>query len=100
MTRWLVVSGSVVVLASVEATAAAAGAHDALSPAGPQAERLYALWIVMLVVCAIVFMAIVAALGFALWRSRRGDSSTPPEVDAPELRERSAVRSVVAATGV
>jgi heme/copper-type cytochrome/quinol oxidase subunit 2 len=54
----------------------AAPAHDALSPAGPQAAHIHALWTAMLAVCTIVFVAILLALGLVLWRTPRAGAST------------------------
>lgn len=90
--------GAAASLTSIEA--AAAPAQDVFSPAGPQAAHIYELWLVMLVVCTIVFLAILSALAFVLWRTPRGDSSTPPDIGAPTARERLTLRAVASAAGV
>jgi cytochrome c oxidase subunit II len=40
--------------------------QDMLAPAGPQAERILELWWVTLAICAVVFIAVLVALGIAL----------------------------------
>ena len=49
--------------------------QNALLPAGPQAAHIHLLWQVMLVVCTIVFAAVLAALAYALVRGRREPSA-------------------------
>jgi len=50
--------------------------QNALLPAGPQAAHIHLLWQVMLVVCTIVFFAVLAALFLALARGRREPSAS------------------------
>jgi len=50
-----------------------AGAQSALHPAGPQAARIYDLYLLQMWVCGIVWVLVVAALFVALWK-RRGSS--------------------------
>ena len=45
--------------------------QNALLPAGPQAAHIHLLWQVMLVVCTGVFIAVLAALAYAVARGRR-----------------------------
>jgi cytochrome c oxidase subunit 2 len=49
--------------------------QDVLSPAGPAAGRFLELWWITLAICTLVFVAVLAALGYALWRGRRGGAS-------------------------
>ena len=75
---------------------AAASAHDALAPAGPQAAHIAHLWWIILWVATAVTVAILLVLAWALWRAPRGTAETPPAQPSPES-ERRAVRRVGAA---
>ena len=46
------------------------GWQSALDPAGPQAERIGHLWWWMLGVSTVVFVAVIAALAYAVWHDR------------------------------
>jgi cytochrome c oxidase subunit 2 len=69
---------SVVVLAQARAVAP----QSALRPGGPEAERIDALWDVMLVIGVAVTVVTLALLLYALVRRRRPDE-LPPEADRP-----------------
>jgi cytochrome c oxidase subunit II len=70
--------------------------NDALDAAGPQAAAIGQLWWLMLWLCVFVFVALMAALAWGLWRSRGGTPASP--VVEPHGRgERRASRAVVAA---
>jgi cytochrome c oxidase subunit 2 len=43
-----------------------------LAPAGPQAAHIFDLWRVTLATCLIVFVAVLAAFAYALWRGHKG----------------------------
>jgi len=75
-------------------------AHDALQPAGPQAAHIASLWWLAVAICAVVFVAILAALAWALWRAPRAQASTPPEISPPPAAERRHARGVAIALGV
>lgn len=81
-------------------TAIAAPLQDALQPAGPQAGHIHALWLLMLGVCALVFVAIVAALLVALRHAPRGDVTTAADTQALTRDESTVRRSVGAAIAV
>jgi hypothetical protein len=55
------------------------GLHDVLSPAGPQALALSHLWWIALAVCVLVFVALMAALAYGVWRPRV-TAEMPPDV--------------------
>jgi cytochrome c oxidase subunit 2 len=78
-------------------SAIAAPAHDALRPAGPQAAHIAQLWWLTFAVWAFVFVAVLAALAWALWRAPRGDSGTPPETAPAAATEERVGRRVTAA---
>jgi cytochrome c oxidase subunit 2 len=82
------------------AYAGAAQLQDALTPAGPQAAHIFGLWQLMLLVCALVFLAILAAFSIALSRAPRADENTSPDVTAIRSPERKAVTIVSAALAV
>jgi cytochrome c oxidase subunit 2 len=57
------------------------GLHDVLAPAGPQAAALSHLWWLTLAVSVLVFVAVLAALAYTVWRAPRGTKETR----APDL---------------
>jgi len=65
-------------------------AQDILAAAGPGASHIEALWWVFFLVCTAVFVAILAAVGWALWRAPRGDAASPPDTSFLHRRERGA----------
>ena len=86
-------------LAAVAAPPFGAGSQDALRTGGPQAALILDLWRLLLAVCGVVFAAVMAAFGVALWRARRGTRDTPPELQGPLRGEPRSARLVAAATG-
>ncbi len=70
--------------------------QSAQNPAGPQAERVHSLWIFMLIVSALVFVAVVGTALFATWRANR-KSETQPQHGATHS---GLSRAVAAATAV
>jgi cytochrome c oxidase subunit 2 len=89
-----------VVSALAPVAVTAAGMHDALQPAGPQAGHVHALWLLMLGVCTFVFIAVIGALLIGIARARRGDERTPADVAGLVRDERGLRRSVGAAVGI
>jgi cytochrome c oxidase subunit 2 len=89
--RSLAVAAALALFAWLPLAAAAAtppfagGSQDMLRTGGPQAAQILDLWRLMLAVCGLVFAAVLAAFGLALWRARRGTRETPPELQ-PSLR--------------
>jgi len=75
----------------------APGPHDALAAAGPQAAQIGQLWNLFLAVCTAVFVAILAALGWALWRTPRANGDGAPDLSMARRHERGPYRSVVLA---
>jgi cytochrome c oxidase subunit 2 len=65
------------------------------NPAGPQAERIYSLWLFLLIVSVLVFVAVVATALYATWRAKRNS-----ETSLRESSHGSLSRAVAAATGV
>jgi cytochrome c oxidase subunit 2 len=79
------------------------GLHDVFAPAGPQAAALAHLWWVTLAVCVLVFVAVMAALVYAVWRAPRVSEDAAPDValiDRPEPRLRRWVTLGVAVSTV
>jgi hypothetical protein len=72
------------------------GLHDVQLPGGVQAEAIFHLWLVMLAVCALVFVAVMAALGLALWRAPRATRATPADVSSLMQAEPTVARPVIA----
>lgn len=74
------------------------GAQDALHPAGRQAEHILHLWHGTLALCALVFVLVLGACLWALWRAPRGSAGAAPDLSAlaadPGPRERRLLRVV------
>jgi cytochrome c oxidase subunit 2 len=73
------------------------GLHDALQAMGPQAGHIVDLWRVFLVVCSLVFGAILAALLLALKRAPRSRTPEPADLSTLNRPEPGPRRSVVTA---
>jgi cytochrome c oxidase subunit II len=69
-------------------------------PAGPQAAALNDLWILMLVVCAIVFFAVIAALVVAVWRAPRATEKVAADIAEHPRIDRRMKRAVACAVAV
>jgi len=82
---------SLVLLGVSGIAAAAVPAQDALQPHGVQALEIYNLWRLTLLVCTLVFAAVLAAFLYAIWRAPRSRVQLAPDVsslDQPEPRLR------------
>ena len=79
---------------------AAAAVHDALAPAGPQAQHIADLWWLLVGVCTAVCVAVLAALSWAGWRAPRADAQTPPQLERAPDAERGTARRVAWALGI
>src|SRR3954465_15479121 len=77
-----------------------ADVQTSLLPAGPQAAHIHTLWNLMLMVCTVVFIAVLIALGIALWRGPRSKEDTPADIEVMARKERIPHMSVIAATGL
>jgi cytochrome c oxidase subunit II len=74
------------------------GLHDALHALGPQAGHIVDLWRIFLVVCTLVFAAVLVALILALRRAPRVQVPVPPDLSTVNLPEPRLRRSVTTAT--
>jgi cytochrome c oxidase subunit 2 len=74
--------------------------QDALTPVGPQAQHIHELWLLMLVVCSIVCLAIFIALAIALRRAPTATTETEPDMSGEHKPQTGATRSVVVALGL
>jgi cytochrome c oxidase subunit 2 len=72
--------------------------HNALAPAGIQAEHIVRLWHLTLVVCGIVFAAVLVGVLFALLRRRTAQRPQPPDLSGNVKPERRTQRAVVGAS--
>jgi cytochrome c oxidase subunit 2 len=71
--------------------AAAVPAQSALQPHGVQAAEIHDLWRLTLLVCTLVFAAVLAAFLYAIWRAPHSKLQLAPDVstlDQPEPRLR------------
>jgi cytochrome c oxidase subunit 2 len=76
--------------------AGCSGSQSALDPAGPLARRISHLWWFMLVVCSVIFLLVISAFLYGLWRARRRDDVA--KGPASERRMISIVGSAVVTT--
>ena len=79
------------------------GPHSIFEPGGPQAEQLLDLWWVLIVVCGVVFIAVLLSFLGALWRAPRATAATPPDLSSiarPETGARVAVSAAVALSAI
>ena len=74
--------------------------QDALHPAGIQAAHIAGLWWFTVALCAVVFVAILIGLLYALRRAPRGDAATPPDMASMDRPERGTQRTVVVAVAL
>ena len=86
--------------AAAYAPAPAAGMQDALRAAGAQAAHIGTLWNGTLALCAIVFVAVVAATLAAVWRAPRADAATRPDTASLSGPEHRLWRRIGWATGL
>src|SRR5438105_1358919 len=68
--------------------------HDVQTPGGVQAQAVYHLWLLLLAVCTIVFVAVMVALALALRRAPRATHDTRPAIDVIERREPAVLRAI------
>jgi len=61
---------------------------DVLHGAGPHASEIIALWRVALLICGVVFVAVLIALAAALWRAPAEPRAVPAIDESPALRQR------------
>lgn len=73
--------GNVERVTSLESVANILSASGALDPQGPVAKAIADLWWIMLAMSAVVFVAFLAAFGYALFRRRADDDDTAPKTN-------------------
>jgi cytochrome c oxidase subunit II len=73
---------------------------DALHAFGPQSGHIVDLWRITILVCSVVFAAVLVALLLALWRAPRSDRGTAPDLSALAHPDAPAERRVAWATAV
>jgi cytochrome c oxidase subunit 2 len=96
----LAASALTLALATTWVVARGATNQSALEPAGVQATRILELWNLTLIVCSVVFAAILIAFFWALLRTGRATEETRPDLSSIEYPERHSRRAVFAATVV
>jgi cytochrome c oxidase subunit II len=74
--------------------------QDSRLPAGPQAAHIHDLWVIMLIVCSLVFAVVLVAFLIAVWRAPRATETTAPDVGAIRRPEPGSLFSVSAALGL
>jgi cytochrome c oxidase subunit 2 len=77
--------------------------QDALRPAGVQAEHIGSLWNLTLGLCTLVFVLVLGACLFALWRAPRAGAGTAPDLSSlagPERRTWRTIKWAAAAATV
>jgi cytochrome c oxidase subunit 2 len=91
---------AMLVLCCVSKCAWSAPFQNALLPAGPQADHVYTLWLIMLATCTVVFIAVFAAFLFAIWRAPKASETTPPDIAKIREPEPRATRAVAIAAAL
>jgi cytochrome c oxidase subunit 2 len=76
------------------ATGALAAPQDALHPAGPQASHIGDLWNLTLALSTVVFIAMLAAFLFALWRAPKAAEPAAPDLASLTHPERRIHRTI------
>lgn len=79
------------------ASAYAASFQSAVHPAGPQAEHVHTLWLIMLWATGIVFVLVFAAFAIAISRAPRATETTEPQASRSIGDEPGARRAVIVA---
>ena len=74
--------------------------QSALQPAGIQASHILDLWHLTLAICTLVFVAVLAVLGYALWRAPRADATAAADIAALSRPEANLRRWVLLAAAV
>lgn len=76
------------------------GLHDALHALGPQAAHIVDLWRVFLLVCTVVFAAVLVALWMAIRRAPRIHMPEPPDLSTVNRPEPGPRRHVATAVSI
>jgi cytochrome c oxidase subunit II len=76
------------------------GLHDALHAWGPQAGAIAQLWNIFLLVCTLVFVAVMVALVMAVRRAPRADTQEPPDLSTVNVPEPLLHRKVTVAVAI
>lgn len=94
----LLLAGALPVWAAVPE--AGAGSQDMFRPFGPQAAHILDLWRMTLAISSAVFVAILLAFLYAIWRAPRAGAATPADLSVLQRDERGPRRSVLGAVVV
>ena len=81
----------------VEALSTLNGVHNVLKPAGPQAAHIAELWYLTVLICGVVFIAILAAVIYSLWRAPRVNADAHPDLSVLTQNESKTRHSVIVA---
>jgi cytochrome c oxidase subunit 2 len=87
-------------LLAVSGAAAGASFQSVWEPAGAQSAHVHALWMFMLVLCVVAFIAVFVAFAVAIWRAPRVTQASEPQTSRTTGVERGARRVVTIATAV
>lgn len=94
--RFCRLAGSTEIQVAILLQSACSPYQSAQNPGGPQAERLYSLWIFQLIVAALVFFAVIGVTVFVTRRAARN----PEPVHLDDFGHGKLTRVVATATGV
>lgn len=96
---WTSAAAALFIGAAASARAAEpAQQHSALAPHGIQAEHILRLWHLTLIVCGVVFAAVLVGVLWALLRRRGADRATPADLRGNVEPERGPQRAVIGAS--
>ena len=93
-------AGTVLLLVAALALAGCSGVQASLDPAGDQAAHTKDIWRLMLVVCGLMYLLVMAFLGWALWRARRALEGPPLDDAAKSSADGPLRRSLIGWTGL
>jgi cytochrome c oxidase subunit 2 len=91
---------SFLLLAASNIAAAAVPAQSALEPLGVQAAEIHDLWRLTLLICTLVFAAVLAAFLYAIWRAPHSKVQLAPDVSTLDQPEPKLGRPVVIGVAV
>ena len=74
--------------------------QSALQPAGIQASHILDLWHLTVAICTLVFVAVLAVLGYVLWRAPRANAAAAADIAALSRPEANLRRWVLLAAAV
>jgi cytochrome c oxidase subunit II len=99
-TRLIAVFPPFTLMLAFPAYAVQLGSHAVLSPAGPQSAHIAGLWYLTVIICSIVFVAILSAVIYAVGKAPRPALPSSPDIAPEASKERSMQRTIIWAVAI